>query len=559
MKRQHKVQLVKYTVWILSVLLYLTSLPLSAQAQDNNTSLYLPFVSGQNIEETEELSVNNGVFNDAAVSPMKTIAREQVTPFSLREQVSSAAVSSQADIVLPPVNLEQLREEDRAAASSQSGRRIGIVRDLSVIAAALRSQKVGGQWQETSDGGHYQIITIESPDAYAIRVHVENLEIPTDGHVMIYDTNEVSEVYGPYRARDLFGTTELWTESVFGSTVTLEYYAPPSTNVEDIKQFEIGKIAHIYMDPIAEVQASALSCQNDISCSANWATEESSVAGLGTIGTANVLWCSGALINDFDDDTNEQYFLTANHCLSGNSSDLGTQVEANTIEFYWRYQTTTCNGTIPALNTITRTGGGADLISRQTRNSGNDHALLRIRNDLPGGLTLAGWDTRTPNNDENLTGIHHPDGEHKRISFGDYDGSDSNYWFVDWRDGTTEGGSSGSPLFDVNRRLIGQLWGGNGICTTSEITGESEYGRFNKTFSAIERWMRIGGTLNVNSRYRGNQLGTPDNPFITTSAAHNFAWDGSRIRFKTGAYPGAITLRKEVTLIAEGGIATLGQ
>ena len=32
----------------------------------------------------------------------------------------------------------------------------------------------------------------------------------------------------------------------------------------------------------------------------------------------------------------------------------------------------------------------------------------------------------------------------------------------DWDLGTTEGGSSGSPLFDQNHRVIGQLHGGDG-------------------------------------------------------------------------------------------------
>lgn len=63
----------------------------------------------------------------------------------------------------------------------------------------------------------------------------------------------------------------------------------------------------------------------------------------------------------------------------------------------------------------------------------------------------------------------------------------------------------------------------------------------------------------MDSRYTGNQLGTPNNPFRTTSAAYNFAWNGSRIRFKAGTYAGALTLTKEVTLIAEEGTVTIGQ
>ncbi|HRW09718.1 MAG TPA: trypsin-like peptidase domain-containing protein [Caldilineaceae bacterium] len=460
---------------------------------------------------------------------------------------------------MPQLDTDQLRQEDQRVDSEKSGQRIGVVRSLPTTVAALRSGNLADQWQPTSDGGHFQIITIESPTAYALRVHVSNLTLPAGAHVAVYDTNEPSESYGPYRARDLFETTELWTESVFGSTVTVEYYAPPGVELTEIGGFDIAQIAHIYTDPLVDLYASALSCQNDISCSSGWANEESAVAGLGTIGQSNVLWCSGALLNDFDDGTWEEYFLTANHCLTGNSSDLGTQAQASTIEFYWRYQTAACNQTPPALSSIQRTGGGADLISRQTRSSGNDHALLRIRNTVPGGLTFLGWDTRTPGSGEALTGIHHPDGEHKRISFGNYDSSNSNFWYVKWYDGLTEGGSSGSPLFDKNKRLIGQLFGGDTFCPTNTSKPVDQYGRFNQTYPSIERWMLIGGTINVNSLFTGTQLGTPTNPYRLLSSAYNFSWNGSRIRLQAGSYSGPITMSKQVTLIAQGGTVTIGQ
>ena len=87
------------------------------------------------------------------------------------------------------------------------------------------------------------------------------------------------------------------------------------------------------------------------------------MALLETISGGSVLTCSGALLTDFDDDTYVGYFLTANHCLSGNGSDLGTQTEASTTEYYWFYQTSTCNGTPPNLANVPRTATGADLIS----------------------------------------------------------------------------------------------------------------------------------------------------------------------------------------------------
>ena len=45
----------------------------------------------------------------------------------------------------------------------------------------------------------------------------------------------------------------------------------------------------------------------------------------------------------------------------------------------------------------------------------------------------------------------------------------------DWEDGVTEPGSSGSPLFDNNHRIIGQLYGGAAACNGSVNNGLYDY------------------------------------------------------------------------------------
>jgi hypothetical protein len=54
-------------------------------------------------------------------------------------------------------------------------------------------------------------------------------------------------------------------------------------------------------------------------------------------------------------------------------------------------------------------------------------------------------------------------------------------WTVRWdRSTTTEGGSSGSPLFDQNHRIIGQLWGGGASC--NNLNSPDYYGRISKSW-----------------------------------------------------------------------------
>ena len=54
------------------------------------------------------------------------------------------------------------------------------------------------------------------------------------------------------------------------------------------------------------------------------------------------------------------------------------------------------------------------------------------------------------------------------------------WWIDNWEAGVTEPGSSGSPLFDQNHRIIGQLYGGAAACSGSVNNGAYDfYGRFN--------------------------------------------------------------------------------
>ena len=101
--------------------------------------------------------------------------------------------------------------------------------------------------------------------------------------------------------------------------------------------------------------------------------------------------------------------------------------------------------------------------------SGSDFGLLRLTETIPElyDVNYAGWDA-TGNTPSTPVCIHHPSGDIKKITF-DYDNASNagNFWDINsWDDGTTEPGSSGSPLFDGNsHRIVGQLYGGIASCT----------------------------------------------------------------------------------------------
>jgi hypothetical protein len=54
-------------------------------------------------------------------------------------------------------------------------------------------------------------------------------------------------------------------------------------------------------------------------------------------------------------------------------------------------------------------------------------------------------------------------------------------WVVEWSQGVTEKGSSGSPLFDQDHRIVGQLAQGPSGC--GSITQKDVYGRFDNSWA----------------------------------------------------------------------------
>ncbi len=127
-----------------------------------------------------------------------------------------------------------------------------------------------------------------------------------------------------------------------------------------------------------------------------------------------------------------------------------------------------------------------------------------------------GWD-RSGNTPTTGTGIHHPSGDVMKISFDNNQLIESSYlsnlgtshWKVDWDDGVTEGGSSSSPLFDQNQRVIGQLHGGYSGCNSNDM--RDWYGSFHRSWT-------IGGT---NATRLSNWLDPCNTGAVTTNTSRS--------------------------------------
>ena len=235
------------------------------------------------------------------------------------------------------------------------------------------------------------------------------------------------------------------------------------------------------------------SCNNNVNCAVGdpWRTEIRSVVMILTGGGFRL--CSGALVNNTAQDM-RRLLLTANHCLGGETSWI----------FMFNYQSPGCtNQNGPTNQTVQGCVRRASL-------GDSDFALLELNTPIPASYhpVWAGWSAAGEVPASGVC-IHHPSGDIKKISFEDAplvsdrylgnSGVTGSHWkVVDWDDGTTEGGSSGSPIFDPDHRIVGQLHGGYASCSSQT---SDWYGKFSMSWdrgstpaTRLRDWLDPGNT-----------------------------------------------------------------
>ena len=360
-------------------------------------------------------------------------------------------------VTLPSFDVDQFLIEDDNEMRSGDTKPYRFANPISVNL----NMNNAGIWTELEDGSMVWMLEIESVGAFSLNIIYDIFDIPDGAEFFVY-SDDMEMVLGAFTSFNHKPHGGFSTAPVKGDKIILEYNQPSNASFDG--NISISTIAHDYRNVFFNEErgyGDSGSCNNNVACSVgdDWRDEIRSVAMILTSGGSRL--CTGSLINNATQDLSP-YFLTANHCLGGNNSWI----------FMFNYESPQCSNQNGPTN---MTVSGSSLLASS---STSDVALLLLNETPPQDYNVhyAGWDVSgsTPSIP---VGIHHPSGDIKKISF-DYDNASNsgNYWDVDsWDDGTTEPGSSGSPLFDgQTHRIIGQLYGGVASCTNF---GYDTYGK----------------------------------------------------------------------------------
>ena len=178
------------------------------------------------------------------------------------------------------------------------------------------------------------------------------------------------------------------------------------------------------------------------------------------------------------------------------------QAQAATLITDWFYHSASCGSSTVSTDTRRLTKGSTLLYSTAS----TDTSFVQLNEAPPAGVVYAGsYFGAALSARSGIAGVHHPSGDMEKLSVGtlkgygqcgngtclDTDVSSGTFYGVNWQQGTTEGGSSGSALFysiGSQRYVSGQLYGGNASCR--EPNGTDYYGRFDVSYKAkIKQWL----------------------------------------------------------------------
>ena len=379
-----------------------------------------------------------------------------------------------------------------------------------------------GEWITLETGETIWRLAIESKGAKAILLTYSNFSLPKGSKLFIYNQAK-TQILGAYTEENnpMYGP-EFSTELVAGDHIVLEYVAPRvAANMgkidaktgelipnrpprPEMPTIQIEGVGYAYNDFVSVTniydqtripgdQGSSGSCQININCSqgAQWQNQKKGVvATLQRIGNSYYI-CSGSLVNNLREDLTP-YILMAWHC----SEDGGvrpTAAQYNQWQFYFHWERPGCDNN--AAPVTYRTVTGCTWKAESPLPAGSDGLLLQLNQSLPmeWDVYYNGWDaTLVTSWSSGSVGIHHPAGDVKKISTasgntsqttanisGYANGATNAAWNCNFNPTVTEGGSSGSPLFNNQGLIIGTLTGGSGTCSSlnnqSNIYGKMGY------------------------------------------------------------------------------------
>ncbi|MCQ2228609.1 MAG: trypsin-like peptidase domain-containing protein [Bacteroidales bacterium] len=332
-----------------------------------------------------------------------------------------------------------------------------------------------GVFESYSDGTISWTIGVRSESSRNINVTLSDVFLGPSDELNIYSPDSSS--FQSFRYYDVPQSGVVQSLPIQGDSliVSLLAYDIPNSSFK-ISSVNCGFInlpehtsqRHGHLKASAGSYGSSEDCEVNVSCDDSYAEIKQSVCRLLINGNS---YGTGTLVNNTLQD-GKPYVITAAHVVTDN--------KITSCLALFNFESPFCQDIEPNSSYMEKIQDATLVEIDETR----DMALLCL-SSAPVSASRpywSGWNLSTDvSGMDRFYCIHHPYGDVRKVSIADavmantsytYDKTNSgkdfelnNHWrVIKWISGTTEGGSSGSGLFDSNLRLIGSLSGGLASC-----------------------------------------------------------------------------------------------
>jgi PKD repeat protein len=393
---------------------------------------------------------------------------------------------------LTPPNMEPVRAED------ETNDRNGMLYRIGVYGYTDITTENQGTWVTTADGSKVWQLNVKFSGAEALSFLFETFKIYGGTTVDVFAADG-KRLHKTLTSADVLDHFQQNIALCFGDEMTLQIHEPAGTQASEIK---IDRVVYNYRstgNPNVQKINESESCEVNVNCTPvgdSWQEEKRGVARIYVVDGSGAGWCTGSLMNNTALNC-KPLFLTALHCGVSTSAS-----NSNQWRFYFRYESPNCTnpssagtlddyyitGCVRLANSNDGGGdSGSDFLLVQLGTLANESTTVTTLKTANFNAYWNGWDANTTATTGGA-GIHHPAGDIKKIST--FTGSTTSsgwngnglqsHWRLTWTSnangyGVTEGGSSGSPLFNNAGRQVGTLTGGGSYCTAQ--TAQDYYGK----------------------------------------------------------------------------------
>lgn len=341
--------------------------------------------------------------------------------------------------------------------------------------------------------GNYHIwhLPIRLDTDCGIVIYFEELILPKGGEVRAFTPDGKLSTPTYYENANQF-VPSFALPHLNANDVILEIKIPLGKKAQ--LKVAINKVGAIVAEDLHTMASSrgfgdAPDCFANVNCEEGmpWQDQKRAVVRYMTISGGEIGWCSGVLLNNTAQNC-KNYFLSDQHC-----SISSTEIEFGQHVFYFNYESEGCENPSTEDGLTDQTVVGCTKVassgySTEFPPDGSDFQLLEL-NSIPESYNVyySGWNR---NDISELAGngaiIQHPQSDIKKISFWDEvtpSGTSIDHLYVyniasANGDGISEPQASGSPIFDVNKLVIGNVTAGDAGCISETPNPFVVGGRF---------------------------------------------------------------------------------